>query len=472
MELSSLTAKKLSQMLRTKECSATEILESVLQQINKMEKDVGAYITITEEIAREQAKVVDEKLKKGEKLGDLAGIPIAVKDIICTEGILTTAASKILETFIPPYNATVVVRLLANDMVITGKANLDEFAMGSSCETSRLKVTKNPRDLERVPGGSSGGSAAAVAANEAVLALGSDTGGSIRLPSAFCGVVGLKPTYGAVSRYGVIPLASSLDQVGPIGKTVEDVHMLFDAIAGEDVKDMTTFKNRKYQKEFDIKKLKIGIYKELFSERVNPEVATSVMNMAKSLESCGATIKTVSIPYMEYLMPLYHIVLTIEAASNLGRHDGIRYGYKAKEFEDTEEMYCKTREEGFGAEVKRRIILGTFLSSAQFGGAYRQKAFFFKQKLAEAYAKAFEECDVLLSPTSATPAFKLGESVDPIEMYATDLCTVGANLASVPAISIPCGLVGKLPIGAQLIGPKHSEHFLFEVGEFYENNCK
>jgi aspartyl-tRNA(Asn)/glutamyl-tRNA(Gln) amidotransferase subunit A len=472
VELSSLTAKKLSQMLRAKECSATEILESVLQQISKREKDVGAYITITEEIARKQAKNVDEKFKKGEKLSNLAGIPIAVKDIICTEGILTTAASKILENFIPPYNATVVERLLENDMVITGKANLDEFAMGSTCEFSQLKLTRNPRDLERVPGGSSGGPAAAVAAHEAILALGSDTGGSIRVPAAFCGVVGLKPTYGAVSRYGVLALASSLDQVGPMGKTVEDVHMLFDAIAGEDSKDMTTFRNKKYKKEFDIKKLKVGIYKELFGERINPEIATSVMNVAKSLESHGAAIKTVSIPHMEYLMPLYHIIMTIEVASNLGRYDGIKYGYKAKDFEDVTEMYCRTREEGFGAEVKRRIILGTFLSSAQFGGAYRQKAFFFKQKLAEAYAKALEECDILISPTSATPAFKLGEAVDPIEMYTTDLCTVGANLASIPAISIPCGLIDNLPIGAQLIGPKYSEHFLFAVGEFYEGNCK
>ncbi|MDR1260603.1 MAG: Asp-tRNA(Asn)/Glu-tRNA(Gln) amidotransferase subunit GatA [Oscillospiraceae bacterium] len=473
MELSELTAKELSQMLRKRTCSASEILESVLQQIQEKESDIGAYITLTEDLAKKQAQKVDEKLAKGVELAELAGIPIAVKDVICTKGILTTAGSKILENFVPQYNATVFNKVLAANMVVVGKANLDEFAMGTTCESSALRFTKNPRDLTRVPGGSSGGSAAAVAGNEAILALGSDTGGSVRLPAAFCGVVGLRPTYGRVSRYGVIPLASSFDQVGPMGKTVGDVRMLFNAIAGEDPKDMTTIPNKKFEKSFDIKKLTLGIYKEQFNEHVDPEISASVMKMVESFKEHGATIKEISVPYSEYFLPLYQIILTIEAASNLARHDGIRYGHRTQEFKDVEELYCKTRSEGFGPEPKRRIILGTFLSSAEFGGAYRKKAFYWMQKIAEAYDNAFKECDLLISPMSCSHAFKVGELVDPIKIYALDLCAFGASLASIPALALPCGLdSSNLPIGTQIIGPKYSEKFLFDVGEFYEAHCK
>jgi aspartyl-tRNA(Asn)/glutamyl-tRNA(Gln) amidotransferase subunit A len=451
-------------MLKSKEISATELVESVLQQIKEKEPDVGGYITVTEGIARKQAKAVDEKRARGDRLGALAGIPVAVKDNICTKGIKTTAASRILENFVPPYNATVIERLLASDAIIIGKTNLDEFAMGSSCENSALQRTRNPHDLSRVAGGSSGGSAAAVAANEAILALGSDTGGSVRLPAAFCGVVGLRPSYGMVSRYGLIALASSLDQIGPIAKTAEDAKLLFDVIAGEDPKDMTTISKQQPAAQRDIKSLTVGLHKEQFDWKIDSEIAKSVDAVIKNLEKHGATIKTVSVPHMECLLPLYYIMLTVECASNLARLDGVRYGYRAPDAGDVEKLYCQSRGAAFGDDVKRRVILGTFLSSAEFGGAYRKKALCLKRKIEEGYQRVFAECDLLISPMSVTPAFGVGDVVEPLKMYETDMCAFGATFAGVPAMSVPCGFTdSKLPIGVQLTGPRCSDRSLLSV---------
>ena len=474
MELCELTATKLLKMLQERKCSAVEILKSVMEKIDKKEDQVGAFITITREDALNSARLVDEKLASGKRVGTLAGIPIALKDNICTKGVLTTAASKILENFAPPYDATVVKCLDESDAVVVGKTNLDEFAMGASCENSALKLTRNPHNLEHVPGGSSGGSVAAVAANETILALGSDTGGSVRVPASFCGVVGLRPTYGRISRYGMIPLASSLDQIGPLAKTVEDARLLYEALKGPDPKDLTTLSGTKDRAvKLDIKKLKIGVPKEYFNEHIDSEVSDSVWKMIGALEQSGAQVIEVSTPHMEYLIPVYYVILTIEAASNLARHDGVRFGFRAKDFETIDQMYEMTRELGFGEEVKRRVMMGTFLSSSKFGSYYLDRAISAKNKIKQIYEKAFKQCDIMITPTASTTAFKIGEVCDPLKMHAADLCTIGASVAALPAISIPCGMGrANLPIGAQLIGPSCAENLLFAVGEFYERNCR
>lgn len=474
MELFNYTATELSKMLSEKKISSSELTKSVLQRINSVEDKVGAYVTVTDEIAIAKAKEVDEKIAKGEKLSPLAGIPIGIKDNICTKDILTTCSSKMLYNFVPPYNATVMEKLLANDIVITGKLNMDEFAMGSSCENSYFKKTKNPHNLDYVPGGSSGGSAAAVSAGEAILSLGSDTGGSIRLPAAYCGIVGLKPTYGSVSRYGLIAFASSLDQVGPLGRSVSDVAMLYSAICGQDKMDATSAK-RDYS-DFagginrNVEGLTIGIPKEYFGDGVSAEVKEKVWAAVKLLENNGAIVKEVSLPSTDYALSAYYIISSAEASSNLARFDGVKYGYRTENFNNLTEMYENTRSEGFGDEVKRRILLGTFVLSSGYYDAYYKRAKLLQLQIQNEFNEAFKECDILLTPTGTDTAFKIGQNVDdPIKMYANDICTVTINIAGLPAISVPCGK-GKndMPIGMQLIGPKFSEQKLFNVASCYE----
>lgn len=474
MELYSFTATELSMMLNEKKCSSVELTNSVFSKIDATENNVNAYITLTKEMALLQAKAVDDKRTKGEKLPSLAGIPVGIKDNICTKGTLTTAASKMLYNFVPPYEATVTQKLLENDMIFTGKLNMDEFAMGSSCENSHYKITHNPLNLEYVPGGSSGGSAAAVAAFESVVSLGSDTGGSIRLPASYCGVVGLKPTYGSVSRYGLIAFASSLDQIGPLGRCVSDVAMVYSSICGFDKMDATTA-NRSYADFFaniktGVRGIRIGIPQEYFSVGVSEEVKESVMAAAKLLEQNGAILKSVSLPSTDYALSAYYIISSAEASSNLARFDGVKYGYRSENFSNLTEMYENTRSEGFGDEVKRRILLGTFVLSSGYYDAYYKRAKCLQRQIQQEFTDTFKECDLLLTPTGTDTAFKIGEmSNDPIKMYANDVCTVTINIAGLPAISVPCG-VGKnnMPIGMQLIGDKFNEQMLFNVAKTFE----
>lgn len=472
MELYELTASELSGMLRKKECSAVEITRSVLGRIDAVEDKVEAYVTVTADQALAQAAAVDEKLAKGEALGALAGIPVGVKDNICTKDVLTTCSSKMLYNFVPPYNATVMDKLLAADAVMVGKCNMDEFAMGSSCENSYFKKTKNPRDLTCVPGGSSGGSAAAVAAGEAVVSLGSDTGGSIRLPASYCGVVGLKPTYGSVSRFGLVAFASSLDQIGPFGRSVADTAALYQVLCGYDSHDATSA-YREYS-DFAVtpncKGMRIGIPKEYFGPGVKDEVREKVMAAAKLLEENGAVLKEVSLPSTDYALSAYYIISSAEASSNLARFDGVKYGYRTENYTSLLDMYEKTRSEGFGDEVKRRILLGTFVLSSGYYDAYYKRAKLLQKQIQAEFADVFAECDVLLTPTGTDTAFHLGEnSNDPVAMYANDICTVTVNIAGLPAISLPCGTAANgLPLGMQLIGPKFAEERLLNISAKYE----
>ncbi len=472
-----MTAASLSEKLRKKECSAVEITRSVLKQIEKTEDKIGSFVTVCEEQALKKAEEVDRKIAAGEALSSLAGIPIGVKDNICTKDVLTTCSSKMLYNFVPPYDATVVSRLKQADAVIIGKCNMDEFAMGSSCETSYFKKTKNPWDPAYVPGGSSGGSAACVSAGEAVLSLGSDTGGSIRLPASYCGVVGLKPTYGSVSRYGLVAFASSLDQIGPLGRSVEDVANLYEVICGRDPMDATSVA-REYgafaQKiNRSVKGLRIGIPKEYFGDGVEPEIKAAVLESVDRLVKEGAQTVSISLPSTDYALSAYYIISSAEASSNLARFDGVKYGYRAKDFTNLIDMYEKTRSEGFGDEVKRRIMLGTFVLSSGFYDAYYKRAKQMQQKIAQEYAEAFSQCDIILTPTSPSTAFRMGERTDdPLKMYAADICTVTVNIAGLPAISVPCATVSNgLPVGMQMIGPKFSEQMLFDAAGCFENIC-
>lgn len=474
MELYEYKAFELAEMLRAKKCSATEITGSVFSRIDAVEDKVKAYLTLTKEQALEQAAAVDEKFASGETLTPLAGIPVGLKDNLCTKDVKTTCASKILYNFVPPYNATVIEKLNAAGAVATGKLNLDEFAMGSSCENSCFQKTHNPNDLTRVPGGSSGGSAAAVAAGEAVVALGSDTGGSIRQPASFCGVVGLKPTYGAVSRYGLVAFASSLDQIGPFGRCVKDAAMLFDVIKGHDKFDATSVA-REYETISDkltgkVKGLKIGIPAEFFGEGVEDEVKAIVMQAARDLESKGAQLVNISLPSTDYALSAYYIIACAEASSNLARFDGVKYGYRAEKFENLIDMYERSRSEGFGAEVKRRIMLGTFVLSSGYYDAYYKKAKLTQNRIRSEYDEAFKTCDFILTPTSPNTAFKLGDRVDdPLKMYAADICTVPVNIAGLPGLSLPCGRDHQgLPVGMQLIGKKFDEATILNAGFGYE----
>lgn len=477
MELYQLTAEKLSGMLAKGECSSVELTRSVLDRIERKDGEIGAYLTVCKDEALKKAAEVDAKRASGEQLHPLAGIPIGIKDNICTRGVKTTCASHILENFIPPYDAFVMEKLHAADAVILGKLNMDEFAMGSSTETSYFQKTRNPFDLERVPGGSSGGSAAAVSSGEAVMTLGSDTGGSIRQPAAFCGVVGLKPTYSAVSRYGLVAFASSLDQIGPMGRTVKDTAMLFGAICGRDPHDATSavrdYPDFAANWSSEVKGLRIGLPKEYFGDGVSPEVRNAVMTMAKELEARGAVLVDISLPSTDYALAAYYIIACAEASSNLARFDGVRYGYRSQNFANLTEMYENTRSEGFGAEVKRRIMLGTYVLSSGYYDAYYKKAKFTQVRIQEEFEQAFRSCDLILTPTVPETSFRIGENInDQIKMYMNDVLTVTVNIAGLPGISVPCGFDGKgLPIGAQLIGPKFSESVLFRCASGWENAC-
>lgn len=450
------------------------MLESVLWRISEAEPIVKAYITITEELARKQVEEVEKALARGEELPPLAGIPIAIKDIICTRGIRTTCASRILENFLPPYEATVTVKVYESRMVMVGKTNLDEFAMGSSTENSSFFPTRNPWDIERVPGGSSGGSAAAVAAGEAVVSLGTDTGGSIRQPASFCGVVGMKPTYGRISRYGLIAFASSLDQIGPIAKDVRDCAMLLQVISGKDPKDSTSVDlpvpDYVAQMEREPKGLKAGVITEFLGEGVDKEVQELFLTAAYILHDfLGMELGEASLPHVEYALPCYYLIATAEASSNLARYDGVRHGLSARPARDTFELFCETRRAGFGPEVKRRIMLGSYALSAGYYEAYYLKAQKVRTLIRQDFEQAFGKFEVLICPTSPTPPFKLGERIsNPLAMYMSDICTIPVNLAGLPAISVPCGFVKGLPVGLQIIGKPFDEATVLRVAYAYE----
>jgi aspartyl-tRNA(Asn)/glutamyl-tRNA(Gln) amidotransferase subunit A len=452
-------------MLEEKQISSTEIVKELYTEINKSEENIGAFVTLTEEVALEMAKNADNT----ERTSPLHGIPIAVKDNISTKGILTTCSSKMLGNYTPPFDATVTEKIKSALMPILGKTNMDEFAMGSSTETSYFKKTKNPHDLERVPGGSSGGSAAAVAAFMSPLSLGSDTGGSIRQPAAFCGVCGLKPTYGTVSRYGLVAFASSLDQIGPFARNITDLRLLYDLIKGYDKMDSTSLSCDYTPKSTGNSSPVIGLPREYFGDGIDDNVKSSVMAAVKLLEKSGAKIKEISLPSTDYAINAYYIIASAEASSNLARFDGVKYGYRAAEFDGLTDMYEKTRSEGFGDEVKRRIMLGTFVLSSGFFDAYYKKAKIIQRNIASEFTAAFKECDVIITPTTPTPAFKIGEKqADPVKMYYNDVCTVAVNIAGIAALSMPCGFEGKLPVGIQFIGDKFSENRLFEYALKYE----
>ncbi|MFO1464657.1 MAG: Asp-tRNA(Asn)/Glu-tRNA(Gln) amidotransferase subunit GatA [bacterium] len=474
MELHHLTLAEAGEKLRKKEVSSTELTQAILKRVAALDSKIESYLTVTPEIALEQAKAADAKLAKGEALPPLAGLPFALKDIFLTKGIKTTCASKILHNFVPPYSATSAQKLLDQGICLTGKLNMDEFAMGSSTETSFFKKTKNPWDLSRIPGGSSGGSSAAVAAGLSYGTLGTDTGGSIRQPAALTGIVGLKPTYGRVSRFGVIAFASSLDQVGPMTKDVRDCAIVLQAIAGHDDRDSTSFNTPvpDYSQALkrDCKGLKIGVPKEYFIAGTDPEIDAAVRKALDTYRELGAEIHEVSLPHTEYAVPTYYILAPAEASSNLARYDGVRFGHRAEGAKDLFDMYVRSRSEGFGAEVKRRIMLGTYVLSAGYYDAYYLKAQKVRTLIRRDFEAAFQKVDVLVTPTSPSHAFKLGEKVDdPIQMYLSDIFTINVNLAGLPGMSLPCGLsAGKLPIGMQLIAGPFQEEKIFHAAYAYE----
>ena len=476
MELFSLSIEELHALIKTGKAGHAEIAESVFNRIGAVEEKVRSYVTLNKEEAISKAKEADSNTGSDER-NTLYSMPLAIKDNICTEGVKTTCSSAILQNFVPPYESSVTEKLKAQGYILTGKTNLDEFAMGSSTENSAFGHTRNPWDLERVPGGSSGGSAAAVAADECIAALGSDTGGSIRQPAAFCGVVGLKPTYGRVSRYGLVAFASSLDQIGPITKCVKDSAILLNAIAGHDVSDSTSADIP--VPDFtavigkDIKGMKIGIPNEYFIEGIDREVEAAVRAGIRQLESLGAVPVEISLPHTEYAVATYYILATSEASSNLARYDGVRYGMRV-DGDDLIDMYMRTREEGFGAEVKRRIILGTYSLSSGYYDAYYKKAQQARTLIKQDFEKAFEEVDVIVTPTTPTPAFKVGEKMeDPLQMYLTDIFTISINLAGVPGISVPCGFTSSnLPVGLQVIGKHFDEETILKTAYAYEKSTE
>lgn len=474
MEIYKLTATELAKLLYSREVTAVEAVKNLLEYIYKVEPKIAAYITICETEALKMAEVADVRLQNGENVTPLTGVPIAIKDNICTSGILTTCASKILYNFVPPYDATVVKRLKAAGAVIIGKTNMDEFAMGSSTENSSFKITHNPWDLERVPGGSSGGSAAAIAADAATLALGSDTGGSIRQPASLCGVVGLKPTYGRVSRYGLVAYASSLDQIGPITKNVQDCALLMKFISGKDPKDSTSadvpvpdftqYLNR------DIKGIRLGVPKEYFIPGMDKDVEETLRSAINKFAELGAEIIDISLPHTDYAIATYYLCATAEASSNLARYDGVHYGYRAPGTSNIIDLFAESRAKGFGAEVKRRIMLGTYALSAGYYEAYYLKALKVRTLIKRDFDQAFEKCEAIITPTSPTPAFKIGEKIeDPLQMYLSDIFTISINLAGVPAISINCGFSSEgLPIGLQLIAPIFEDARLIQLAQAFE----
>jgi aspartyl-tRNA(Asn)/glutamyl-tRNA(Gln) amidotransferase subunit A len=468
------TADELSQLLGSGEISAEQLTRAALEAIRTRNPRLQAFLHVDEDAALMQARRIDTKRRTGERLGPLAGIPIALKDILCTAGHPTTCGSKILQQFIPPYDAHVISRLRQVDAILLGKTNMDEFAMGSSTENSAFQVTRNPWDLERIPGGSSGGSAAAVAACLAPLALGTDTGGSIRQPAGLCGIVGLKPSYGRVSRFGLIAYGSSLDQIGPLTRSVGDAALLLEAIAGHDPRDSTSIDTpvTSYSREIEkpLTPLTIGVAGEFFAEGLDAEVERAIREAIKIYEGLGATVREISLPHSRYAVATYYLIATAEASSNLARYDGVHYGYRAPKFDNLIDMYAKTRGQGFGAEVKRRIMLGTYALSSGYKDAYYLKALRVRRLIKEDFDKAFTGCDVILGPTTPTAAFKIGEKADdPLAMYLSDIYTIGANLAGLPGISIPCGFTrGGLPIGLQLLAPPFEESRLLRVARMFE----
>lgn len=468
----------LHQALINKERSALEITEAALETIHQLEPKLHSFLAITADQALAQAKQVDAKLAAGEEIGLLAGIPIGIKDNMCTKGIATTCGSKILQNFIPPYESTVTQRLAAAGAVMVGKTNLDEFAMGGSTESSAYQATNNPWDLSRVPGGSSGGSAAAVAASECVVALGSDTGGSIRQPAAFCGVVGLKPTYGLVSRFGLVAFASSLDQIGPFGRSVEDVALFLQAIAGHDPQDSTSLsvKIPDYSKALipDLKGKKVGVITETFGEGLDDQVEQAVRTAIEQLAALGAEVQEISCPRFRYGVPTYYIIAPSEASANLARYDGVKYGYRTENPDNLMSMYTRTRAEGFGAEVKRRIMIGTYALSAGYYDAYYLKAQKVRTLIKQDFERAFASVDVLVCPTAPTTAFKAGEkTADPLSMYLLDLMTIPVNLAGLPGLSLPCGFDSQgLPIGLQIIGNVLREDQVLQAAYAYEQSTE
>ena len=474
MEIQKLTAVSLGKKIKEKEISVREALDAVFAQIDQTEGRYHAYVTLDKEGAYKQADVVQEKIDKGELTGALAGVPVAIKDNMCTKGLLTTCSSKILENYIPTYTASAVQNLTDAGCVIIGKTNMDEFAMGSTTETSYYGVTRNPHNPDHVPGGSSGGSAAAVALNECFFALGSDTGGSIRQPSAFCGITGMKPTYGTVSRYGLIAYGSSLDQIGPMTKNVTDCAAVLETIASYDKKDSTSMKREEYDFTSalvrDVKGLRIGLPKDYFGDGLDSEVKAAIFKAAETFKRMGAIVEEFELGLVQYAIPAYYIIASAEASSNLERFDGVKYGYRTKEYGDLHSMYKKTRSEGFGSEVKRRIMLGSFVLSSGYYDAYYLKALKTKALIKQEFDKAFKKYDIILAPAAPTTAPLLGSSLqDPIKMYLSDIYTISANLAGIPGLSIPCGKDNKgLPIGMQLLGGCFQEKTLLRAGFAYE----
>lgn len=469
MELKELTIKQVQEGLRKRRFSARELVKSFFEQIKNTDEEVHAYLSLDQDGALAQAGDVDGKIAAGEQLDTLEGVPCAIKDNILIKGLISTAGSKILENYKAPYDATVIASLKKQGAIFLGKANMDEFAMGSSTENSAYGPTRNPHDLERVPGGSSGGSAAAVAADECVFALGSDTGGSIRQPASFCGVVGLKPTYGAVSRYGVMAMASSLDQIGPLTKNVADCRLVFDAIRGKDKNDSTSadFPEKKPVKK--INDLRIGLPKEYFARGLDKGVEKLVKEAIKKFSDEGAKVQEISLHHSEYALACYYILMASEVSANLARYDGIKYGLAAKA-NDLLGVYLKSRQEGFGLEVRRRIMLGTYSLSSGYYDAYYLRAQKVRTKILEDFRQAFAKVDLIMTPVCPTPAFRIGEKIeDPIQMYLSDIYTVPVNLAGIPALSMPCGTIDKLPVGLQIVGPHFSEELIFEAGQFCEN---
>ena len=474
MELYQMTIHDLHQLLKKREVSAEEILRSVLQRIDATDERVKAYLLVAADAALVQAKAVDREIAKGTSLAPLAGIPLAIKDVICTQDMTTTCSSRILQNFIPPYDATVIRRLKQERAVLIGKTNMDEFAMGSSTENSAFFATRNPWGLDRVPGGSSGGSAAAVAADEAIAALGSDTGGSIRQPASFCGVTGMKPTYGRVSRFGLVAFASSLDQIGPFAKDVEDCALLLNAICGHDPQDSTSVDtpvpdfNESLLTE--LKGVRLGIPTEYFVEGMDPEVKASIEQAIGVLKDQGASCEEISLPHTDYAVAVYYLVATAEASSNLARYDGVKYGYRSKKANDLLDMYSLTRTEGFGAEVKRRIMLGTYALSSGYYDAYYLKAQKVRTLICRDFEQAFKKVDALITPTAPTAAFRIGEKVDdPLQMYLSDICTIPCNLAGLPGISLPCGFTKEdLPIGLQVLGKPFDEGEILRVAHVFQ----
>lgn len=478
MDLMSLTAVELGRKIKAKEVTVREAVLAAYDRIDEKEAELNCYVTTTKEAALAKADEVQAKIDAGELTGPLAGVPVAIKDNMCTKGVLTTCSSRILENFVPTFTAEAVINLEKAGAVILGKTNMDEFAMGSTTETSHYGATKNPWNTKHVPGGSSGGSAAAVAADECSFALGSDTGGSIRQPSSYCGVTGMKPTYGTVSRYGLIAYGSSLDQIGPIAKDVTDCAAILETIASYDPKDSTSIRRDDYDFTSalvdDVKGMKIGIPKDYLIEGLNPEVKAAIMNAAHKLEEKGAVVEEFDLSLVEYAIPAYYVIACAEASSNLARFDGVKYGYRTPEYNELHEMYKKTRSEGFGPEVKRRIMLGSFVLSSGYYDAYYLKALRTKALIKQAFDKAFSKYDVILGPVAPTTAPEIGSSLaDPIKMYLGDIYTISVNLAGLPGISVPGGFDSKgLPIGVQMIGNCFEEKKIIRTAYAFEQSLK